>query len=287
MEVAGLAIGGVSLAAMFTTAVDCFEYIQIGRQFGKGFQTAVLKLDVIRLRLSRWARAITDSDYGVSVESQDEINKVKEVLGHIIYLFEETEKRSKKFNASKENGDARFTDGDQDADVELIHQRMKRLALKRQKRGTFAQKAACALYEEQQFNRLIEDVGDLVKELVEMFPAAMAQQQQLSIEEADDLHGEKSIGALQDANEGEDDLLRESVAQVMATSQLKHKFAENNVRDQVRARYGDEFHGNAYSTGPGSLYEKNEASGDVTVHYGDAYGYGSIFGAAGKRPSGP
>ncbi|KAF3067070.1 Heterokaryon incompatibility protein s [Daldinia childiae] len=276
MEVAGLVVGGVSLAGLFTACVDCFEYIQLGRQFGKNYQTSVLKLDLLKLRLSRWADSVNHSDSRISVQSEEEIDKVKEVLGQIIYLFEETEKKTGKFKGLKGDTTGMPAGGYPDADIESLHQKMKSLALKRQRRTSFAQKASWALCEEKYFKRLIEDLEPLVKDLVEMFPVVKEQQRQLSIEEARELQGERGINALQEANEGEDELLRESIAQSMVC-QAKHKFLENVVNDEVRVRYGDELEDKLVVIGVGSLYEKNKASGKVIVHYGDHYGQGSIF----------
>jgi hypothetical protein len=35
MEVGGLTVGVLALAGLFNNAVDCFEYVQLGRNFGK------------------------------------------------------------------------------------------------------------------------------------------------------------------------------------------------------------------------------------------------------------
>jgi len=49
-EAVGLAFG---VLGAFTDAIRCFEYIQLARNFDQDYQTAILKLDVARLRLSR------------------------------------------------------------------------------------------------------------------------------------------------------------------------------------------------------------------------------------------
>lgn len=95
MEVAGLVIGGVRIAGLFTVCVECFGYVQVGRELGKNYQTAVLKLDLLKLRLSRWFTAVEKS--AVATQSEEEIKKAHDILGQIIYLFEETEKRPKAF----------------------------------------------------------------------------------------------------------------------------------------------------------------------------------------------
>ena len=58
MEPAGLAIRVLAIASLFNNAVDYFEYVQIGRNFGQGYQIGLLELDGVRLRLSRWGQSV-------------------------------------------------------------------------------------------------------------------------------------------------------------------------------------------------------------------------------------
>jgi Prion-inhibition and propagation len=51
-------IGVAGLVGTFTACVDCFEYIRIGRSLGADYQTAIIKLDLVRLRLTRWGRSV-------------------------------------------------------------------------------------------------------------------------------------------------------------------------------------------------------------------------------------
>ena len=57
-EAAGLVVGVVALAGLFNNTVECFEFVQLARTFGKNFQTSQLKLDNARLRLSRWGESL-------------------------------------------------------------------------------------------------------------------------------------------------------------------------------------------------------------------------------------
>lgn len=290
MEVAGLVIGGVSMAGLFTTCVNCFEYIQLGRHFDKDYRRSLLKLDTLQLRISRWAAAINEWSSGeVVVGSLKDAETVKRLLSEIIDIFADAEKVSERFSTKQ----ARVLTVDVEIDPEIvaIHQQMKKLSLKKLKRSTFAQKTAWALYEEKHFNRLIEDLNPLVSALVELFPAVQERQRVLSQEEAEEMKSEQGLHMLGEAADGLDDLLRDSVNEVVARQQLhkKHEFDENLVKDGAIARYGDEVEdGNmlaaAIASGVGgSVYQKNEASGNVIVHYGDHYGGGSIFSNV-KRP---
>src|SRR3954452_10528420 len=77
-EAAGLVVGAVSVAGLFTNCVDCFEYVQMGRNFGKNYQRSLLRVDVVKLRLSRWAEVVNNSSncYGPSVDTTKKAQKV-------------------------------------------------------------------------------------------------------------------------------------------------------------------------------------------------------------------
>ncbi|KAL7958824.1 hypothetical protein V8C34DRAFT_323791 [Trichoderma compactum] len=59
-ETADLVIGAVSLASLFTDCVDSFNYIRIGQTLEDDFPIYQTELDVLQLRFSRWAQAVTE-----------------------------------------------------------------------------------------------------------------------------------------------------------------------------------------------------------------------------------
>lgn len=48
----GIIAGAISISSAFTACVDCFEYIQLGRHFGRDFQMDQLAIGCARLRLT-------------------------------------------------------------------------------------------------------------------------------------------------------------------------------------------------------------------------------------------
>lgn len=61
-EADGLTTVVVTPGSIFNNVVDCFEYIQLGSNFQKNFQTHQLPLDSTRLRLSRCGQSVRLSD---------------------------------------------------------------------------------------------------------------------------------------------------------------------------------------------------------------------------------
>jgi hypothetical protein len=54
----GIVAGAISIASAFTACVDCFEYVQFGRHFGRDFETCHLALNCARPRLTRWGESV-------------------------------------------------------------------------------------------------------------------------------------------------------------------------------------------------------------------------------------
>lgn len=57
MEIAGMAIGAVSLLSMFENAITCFTRVRMVKTFGSDLLLFMIRLEVLDLRLTRWGEA--------------------------------------------------------------------------------------------------------------------------------------------------------------------------------------------------------------------------------------
>ena len=202
MEPAGLSVGIVGLASLFNDAVDCFEYVQIGRNFGKSFQTSVLKLDSARLRLSRWGESVGLSSNLGDVQTLQQAQRVgpdrsvqaaEKLLGQILELFNEAEGvpigfRTWHHESGNEASLAVYdAQNDLDPKAASLHQKMRDLSIRRQNHIGLRQKAKWALYEEKHFKQLIATVTNLVDNLIGLFPAVQETQRQLAENEVSEI----------------------------------------------------------------------------------------------------
>lgn len=110
MEIGGVVIAGLSLASLFKDAIECFAYIEAGRNFSISFQTSKVKLSNAEPRLSRWGKAVglEDGVDDVSVMGQmglgdDDCKEAKERLRHIARLIASAEQTSKKYGDTAQN----------------------------------------------------------------------------------------------------------------------------------------------------------------------------------------
>jgi hypothetical protein len=226
MEPVGLTVGVIALAGLFNNAVDSFEYIQLGRNFGKDFQTSLLKLDNARLRLSRWGQSIGLSGDLRDVQSlqqrlgsTNDIGKAEEILGHILELFADAEGVSTKLKERVKPGDPNLlvynTKTDLEPGTAFLHDKMRELSIKRQNQTGLRYKAKWALYGEKSLRRLIEDVTDLVNDLIELFPAAHASQRELCEIEVSEMGTNENLPLLKDIAAGQDEYLEAAILKVI------------------------------------------------------------------------
>src|ERR1700722_18996133 len=96
MEPVSFTVGIVGLAGLFSTCVDCFEYVQLGREFAKDYQTSELKLDILKTRMIRWgasvgvndpATATAETRFQVSTPTKEDLRLLANILGSIGDVF--------------------------------------------------------------------------------------------------------------------------------------------------------------------------------------------------------
>jgi hypothetical protein len=252
MEPVSFVAGILSLAGLFNNALDCFEYVQLGRNFGKRFQTCVLKLDCARLRLSRWGRSVglsgdinnTTVLQGSLALDQD-IPKAEEILGQVLDLFAHAEGISTRLKARRRPGDVSLSVHDAETGMDFtgrsLHEKMRALSLQRQNKTSLRAKVKWVLYEEKQFTRLVEDVTCLIDELTELFPAVETTQKQLCKEEVSEI-GTESLPMLKDVASGLDKLLEATILEESEGRQSQGTavsfYGVNNQGSQIGISHG-------------------------------------------------
>jgi hypothetical protein len=147
----GIAAGAVGIVTAFTACIDCFEYIQFGRHFGRDFQTDQLALSCARLRLTRWGESVdiyNDPRLGKPNATTTEIQVAKDTLLQILVLFADTEGISKKYKIAAKAGEdlSAFATGDMDPTLIALDNKMNGPAIQRQKGSRFLKLTSWALY---------------------------------------------------------------------------------------------------------------------------------------------
>lgn len=286
MDPASTAMGAIALYGLFSTILSSFEYIQYGRQFGEHYESAVLKLDVARLRLSRWAQSIGLNDDPKSQAklesslSKKEIDIAKNLLGNIAEAFENVERLSRKYEdtmrliGDEEEGVLDVINGEREDDG--LSARFKRMHLKaksrirsRQKSTSTANKARWALYEKKRFEDLIRDIRDHTDALIENFPRTVMVQGQLAAEEVKELTEDAQDRVMLKTIAQENDRILAQAVEKAIIVQDGHDFRDIRVSGYSRAFFGNDI---AYGVkARGNTYSNMVIDGNAVVHAGNVY----------------
>ncbi|MCJ1309317.1 hypothetical protein MMC25_002976 [Agyrium rufum] len=220
MDPVGVVLGAAGLLGLFTACVDCFEYLRSSRTLGVDYDRAVIKLDIVRLRFTRWGEAVglTEGDESSAVARLKEriatpdrdFPTIMRLLGQIMALFQQSADTSSRLALKRPSKESREEEGfdaitPNSITFRDLHENMRKLAMQRQKRSTIAQKTKWALYRKRDLEDLVASLTDLVSDLVELAPAKP--QQSLCLLEVANLRSKdkKQVAIL-------DDLLHDSAS---------------------------------------------------------------------------
>ncbi|RAL05431.1 uncharacterized protein BO80DRAFT_421466 [Aspergillus ibericus CBS 121593] len=209
----------------FNTVIDYFGSIQMGRNLSEDFEGSLLKLDVIRLRLSRWRQSVGLANIN-DVNSLEEANicpedlpRVADLLAGILDRFSDAERLSKRFQLRRGSSTAVLDPKmELDGASALLHQKMNDLVARRidQLQAESRAKLPLPIYEVKTFSRLIEDIGELVNDLIDSFPATHNIQRGLAEQEVSEMKAIKgALPLLKEAAADQDSLLAETVAKAI------------------------------------------------------------------------
>jgi len=287
-EVFGIVAGAAGLAALFTPCVECFEYIQFGRHFGKDYERCLVKLDVVRLRLTRWGQAVGIYDDPAQARAgnhhrimatDDELQNCASILGQIQEIFEEAESSSISFRTKREKeqkmGEITLCQPDSDLDARhrSVHLTTQAIAKKRQKGTNFLQKASWALYNKNKFDRLVEDLTGFVGALEAVFPAEVAQSQSVicrgEVEEFKDVEDLRVLG---DAAGKDDKLLVAEVTK--AATRLGNHYENFEISGEdatFKTQIGNTYGAGRNREGDGNDYRGFKIGGKGFSHIGDRF----------------
>jgi hypothetical protein len=237
----GIAAGAVGIAAAFTACVDCFNYVQLGRRFGQDYQTDILSLSCARLRLTRWGQAVDiygDPNLGRADATAAEVPTAKDILFQILVLFADTERSSKKYKLKSKDGEdlSVFTSDEMDPMVMALINKMRELAIKRQRGSSVLKTTSWALYHRTELKELISNISSFIDNLERLFPAP--QMLALARQETADISNKQDLELVEYAAQNVDDTLYTAAKEALTGHQYR------NVTIKGKAHTGD-----AYSNG--------------------------------------
>ena len=172
----------IGIAALFSSCVECFEYFKAAKGFEQNFEVLLVKLEYQQERLLVWGdlAGIGNGGHhglGPDLENNENIQALtKRCLISIQSLLEDTEILKSKY------GLRAYTPASDSASHSGISSnalKRFRLRLKRQPQGlTVLDKTRWAIHDEAKFQRLVEDIRDLIDGLTTTAPVSSELQEQ-------------------------------------------------------------------------------------------------------------
>ncbi|KAI3326398.1 prion-inhibition and propagation-domain-containing protein [Xylariaceae sp. AK1471] len=288
MEAFGTVAGALSVAALFNNCVNCFEYIQLGRHFGREYERCQLKLDIAKTRLSRWGQAVAinmDPRFATDEPQGTSFQQVQAILEEIEQLFETLQKASKRYAIGAKQEDLELLQiQDMQPVAQTLHSRLNTIVSQRQKRTNFLKKAAWALYDGKNFDKLVEQMTGFVDDLEKLFPVEGARRTIAETEIEEINEDEPSLKALQSAAADTDSVLSKVIAERLEICGGQNYAKNIQSKEKARVRVGNEWTGAALSSHSAGLAGQTRngadsvaARGSSAVHIGNSYGGRGIF----------
>ncbi|KAI1103268.1 prion-inhibition and propagation-domain-containing protein [Jackrogersella minutella] len=286
-EVFGTVATALSVAALFNNCVDCFEYIQLGRDFGRDYERCQLKLDIAKTRMSRWGRAVRINEAPqFACPHPDDVpsRQARAILEEIEQLFRTVQKASKRYEIAATRDELlRFGEKDMQPVARGLHNRLDEITSRRQKKTSLFRKAAWALYDGKNFDKLVREIAGFVDELENLYPTESDRRDLVEVE-IEELNDEPTLTALQDAAAGTDVVLSDAVAKKLEVCGGRNYARMIQSEEQARIRVGNEWSEVFSKTWTGAADQtSNQAEsiasrGTSAVHIGNSFGGMGIFG---------
>ncbi len=294
-EIAGLAIGGVSVVALVNAAMSALDKIEAAKAYGKDYQQSALRVSLLRLRLSRCPQSIQNASNGQSFGTPEDYDSVKTSLESIAEDIIRTEKDT--LDQANEDGDdtpAPLQDDKELDSIGKLIEKVNTMTLQRQNRIASSHENGGTIRNEQNLNDLIIDIAKHLTKLEQVFPS---KQQDQSVEQLVDADAEELIKAAEvdevynggDASESMkilaevtaavDSPLNQALQQVLGRTP-----PDSDVRGHIfqvvveatensKIEIGDYVADGAQIVGPGGFYGGTiESSGNARVRLGNSYG---------------
>lgn len=287
-ETFGVVASALSVAALFNNCVSCFEYIQLGRHFAQDYGRCQLKVDIAQTRLSRWGKAIAinqDPRFATDKPGDESVQQVQDILEEIDELFQSLQQASKRYTrrAKPEDVETLQVQTMQPA-AQKMHGRLRSIVTQRQKGTSLLKKAAWALYDAKNFEKLVNEITGFVDALEKLIPADSKVRHTLVEMEIEEVDDKPSLDVLHDAAGDTDSVLAQAVTKRLEMFGSRNYAKTIQSEESARVRLGNEWAEGVLSRGSqavGQTWNETEsvaAKGKSAVHIGNSYGGRSIFG---------
>ncbi|KAL8377078.1 hypothetical protein RB595_007968 [Gaeumannomyces hyphopodioides] len=267
-EIFGTVSGALNVAALFNNCVDCFEYVQLGRHFGRDYERCQLKVRIAQARLSRWGQAVAiheDARFASASPTDTSTQQIQAILEEISMLFQSVQKTSKRYELGAKQEDlVLFQETDMQPAFQRLCGRLGSVVRQRQNDTSLVKKAAWALYDSKNLDKLIKELTGLVDDLEKIYPVKAARQ--LVEEEIEEVDDAPALMAVSDAGAEIDPVLAEAAAEKAKGIAVKICIGKVGTKERARVLVGNEM-ANVFGRG-GVISDQMSINTEVGPHFG-------------------
>lgn len=262
-EAAGLAIGGIGLAGLFTSCVDCLDYITLARNHGRDLEISLTQMSLLNQRLTIWGEIVKVQNEGYELPALREKwpqigSTVGQALVSIKDAFTDISALEKRYGlkASPESSSTAVAIHESRA-LNQIMDAFHIIQRRRQKEMSVIKKTWWAVYDKKNFDALILVISfniDNLEKISESLNVLERQKKKLAsvIEEIDDVDSLKLLVEAKEADESTE----------FASS--GHSFMNTIIGERARVTMGNA----GVSTGFGHRFRETKITG-ADVHMGN------------------
>jgi len=289
MEGAGLVIGAVTLASLFSTCVECFDFVTLARHHERDYHIALTKLVLLKARLGAWGAAVQATSPGnelPALQQQWDENKeaVKSSLEGVYNLLQDSKKLQERYGL--ESIVAAEAEDTAVGEVQTIDTVFEKRALQRQQATRWRKKATWAIHDCRKFNALITDIEFFLTNLEALVQhlgvVAVTRQREVTQHEIQEIKDPASARLLTAASDQPPDAqtgpATSNEPDVAAASQKleSHRFIRNIIGEQAQGILGDI--GNVDPNAAKNEYTENNVSDRAQAVMGNVDGaFASTF----------
>ncbi|KAJ5875167.1 uncharacterized protein N7473_012514 [Penicillium subrubescens] len=294
VEPVGATLGAVSLATalsgIFVSVVECVEYVELGRHFGKDFDKSQARLAALKLQITRWGvstGALPDPRTGryrtLEVEIDVAATAVR-LLSAIQDDILEVEKKSQNIRVQLSSTGrvdlATIGPNDMAAPTWTLNSQANAIVSNRVQGVSFVRKAKWAIYEKKHFDRLLDDITENLGHLEKLLPLSVARSLQdlcrIEVDSVQSGQSEAVIDLLKDASCANNDThLQQAVREAITSGVSGHQWERTEVDDHVKLEQGDRIamgYPCQVPTGRvGHSFGVTIGKGHSNIHQGDIY----------------
>ncbi|KAI1380251.1 prion-inhibition and propagation-domain-containing protein [Hypoxylon crocopeplum] len=260
-EVAGLAIGVLGIAGLFTSCIENFNIVVRAREFSEEFELLCTQLALQQIRLVIWGETLglvppspskRTNPYHRALERKDIQPAIEATINQLQSLLTRADAITGRYASEEQEKAAGLSDTRPASDSKGMsifresYQRFKGRIKRNQKEKSVWQVTRWSIHDYERFEHLITNIRALVDALESITSAlgVLAQQQSILIDEIESLSDESSLDLLQRI--GSSDSAPLALKTVSDTASVRLTFVTSSSRSYHTAKT-EQSHGGTYN----------------------------------------